>query len=112
MIGISIQPDKFLVWFWINTEHGDNLEFVLDAAKNRNRTDYLDALWNCMRDALRKAGIKGAAIKEQNVYGGVSYQLQTDALAQVPPALTVCEAAVRDWARRYRVNSMKKDASA
>lgn len=87
------------ITLFINTDHEDRLEFVLEEAENRTGTQYIDNLMKMLNATEVKATEYGA-------YGDVYYTLVANTISELDRHITISAGIVRQWMARYKVNKM------
>jgi hypothetical protein len=104
----NINVTHYLVWFDVQTDHGEKLEFVLRDAEERKGGDYgyyTQLLSDALAEAFKDHRTDG--IEEDQAYGNISYCLRVRYLEDLPDALVTCEQVVSAWAGKYNINRMK-----
>lgn len=102
---------KFSASFFVETDHGAELEFVLVDAKERNKrvhADYPSLLWDMMEKNIRHAHVKGGCVTDLKFYGDLAFTVKASSIEELERALKICTDTVKTWTHRYRINRMAR----
>lgn len=90
------------ITLFINTDHGNILEFVLDDAGDRANCSY----YSHLMDMFTAAGVD---YSEYGAYGDVYFTIKAPTLNELDLQIKTAAGVVRQWITRYNVNKMKRN---
>lgn len=100
----SVKLAEVELTVWLETPHGDQLEFVLDEVGHRTGRDYLGELATMVNGYIMAYGGK---VKEHGVYGHAWLKLGFDDPTLILPVMLTADQVVTTWRRRFNVDQMK-----
>lgn len=107
----TLTVDNFTISFYVDTDHGSNLEFVINDTGLRIKNDddyYLDRLTDTIDRWL--SPFKDASVQETSCYGSVHITVQFSQVSALNAVKSACAYAIDEWTKKYRINKMKKNA--
>ncbi len=107
----TINVDNYTMSFYVDTDHGSDIEFVLSDAEKRNNKDE-DYYLTCLIDILNHwlSRFSGTSVQETSQYGSIHIMVSAKVFSDLSAIKTACSYAVNDWRNRYRINQMKRNS--
>ena len=90
------------ITFFVESKHGQSLEFVLAHAQDRTGNNYYDLLNDMLNDALGDLGY----CDDLAVYGHVNCNIIIPKYQDIPKVLELCDNTIGQWLARYNINKM------
>ncbi len=103
--------DTFTISFYVDTDHGSDLEFVLNDTGLRIKNDD-DHYIHCLTSTIDRwlSRFKDASVIETSCYGSVHITVQFSHVSELNAIKCACAYAIDEWTKKYRINKMKKNA--
>lgn len=95
--------------FYVDTDHGADVEFVVHDAGVRNKGDeyyYFQALADIIDKRLER--FDNASVHETCGYGSLHVTIKFANYTELAEIKTACAYAVDEWTKKYHINKMKK----
>lgn len=109
----NLTVNTYMANICVNSKHGSNLEFVLDAAEERANKrgkpyNTFSVYTNYLYDMLKKEFDKSnSGITDICEYGDISFTIEADTPEQLQKAIIRADKVIKKWLNKYNIEKMK-----